>query len=48
METGGSMPYSQELSNNPYREQNQPNSRTDTCFFKAQSNIVLPSMPRLT
>ena len=40
------MPHSQGLSNNPYPEQNQPNSSYDTYFFKIHSNIVLPSMPR--
>ena len=40
MEPGGSMPHSQGLSNNPYPDPNQPNFRTDTCFFKIHSNIV--------
>ena len=31
MEPGGSMPHSQELSNNSYLEQNQPNS---SCLIK--------------
>ena len=45
-EPGGSMPHSQELSNNPYPEPNQPNSSYDNYFFKVHSNIVLPSTPR--
>ena len=35
---GGSMPHSQGLSNNPYPEVNQPNSSSDTYFFKIHSN----------
>ena len=43
MKPGGTMPSSQGLSNNPYPESIQPNSRIDTYFFKIHSNIVLPS-----
>ena len=46
MEPGGSIPHSQGLSNNPYTEPNQPNSRIDAYLFKVHSNIVLPSTPR--
>jgi hypothetical protein len=46
MEPGGSMLYSQGLSNNPYPEPNKPNSSTDIYFFKVYSNIVLSSIPR--
>ena len=42
MESGGSIPYSQGLLNNPYPEPNQPNYRIDTYLFKVHSNIVLP------
>ena len=47
MEPGGSMPHSQGLSNNPYREPINPIPRIDTYFFKVHSNIVLPSTPTL-
>ena len=46
MKPGGTMPSSQGLSNNPYPESIQPNSRIDTYFFKIHSNIVFSSMPR--
>ena len=38
MKPGGSMPYSQVLSNNPYSESNQPNSSYCTHFFKVHSD----------
>ena len=40
MKTGGSMPHSQGLSNNPYPEPNQPNFSYYN-FFRVHSNIVL-------
>ena len=43
MEPGDPMPYSQELSNSPYSQSNQPNS---SHFLKIHSNIVLTSTPR--
>jgi hypothetical protein len=46
LKPGGSMLHSQGLSNNPYPEPNQPNSSSDTHFFKIRSNIVLPFMTR--
>ena len=46
MEPGGSMPHSQELSNNPYPVPINPIPRIDTYLFKVNSNIVLPSTPR--
>ena len=39
------MPLSQEFSNNPYPESNQPIPRIDTYIFKIHFNIVLPSTP---
>ena len=45
MKPGGSMPHSQGLSNNSYREPNQPNS---SHFFKIHSDIFLQSTPRAT
>ena len=41
METGGSMPHSQELANNPYPEQNYLVLRVEIYFFKIYSNISL-------
>ena len=46
MESVGSMPYSQRLSNNPYSEPNQPNSSYWYHLFKIHTNIVRPSTPR--
>ena len=46
MEPGGSMPHSQELSNNSYPEPNYPIPRIDTHFSKIHFNFVLPSLPR--
>ena len=40
MKPGGSMPHSQRLSNNPYREPDQFNSSYWYYFFKIHSNIV--------
>ena len=40
MEPGDSMPHSQGLSNNPYREPNQPNYPHNTYLIKVHSNIV--------
>ena len=42
------MAHSQELFYNPYPEPNNPIPRIDTYFFNVHSNIVLPSMPRLS
>ena len=47
MESVGSMPHLQGLSNNPYPEVNHPISRIDTDFFNIHSNIVQP-IPRLS
>ena len=44
MEPGGSMSHSQGLSNNPYPEPNQPNSRINTYLAKIHSNIVIPTL----
>ena len=41
MESGGSVPHPQGLSNNPYLEPNQSNSSIGNYFFKIHSNIVL-------
>ena len=41
MEPGGPMPHSQGLSNIPYPEPNQPNTRIHTYLFKVHYNIVL-------
>ena len=46
LEPGGSMPYSQVLSNNPYLSRINSIPCIDTYFFKIHSNIVLPSTPR--
>ena len=46
MESGGSMPHSQGLSNNSYPVPNQPITRIDTYLFKVHSNIIFPSTPR--
>ena len=45
MESGGSMPLSQALSNNSYPEPNQPVPCIDNYLFKIHSNTVLPSTP---
>ena len=41
------MPYSQGLSNNPYRETIQPKSCIGTTFFEIHSNIFLLSTPSI-
>ena len=42
MEPGASMPHSQGLSNNPYSEQNQPNSSRSILILSSHLRLGLP------
>ena len=46
METGGSMPHSQGLSNNPILSLINSIPRISTYLFKVYSTIVLPPTPK--